>query len=121
MSLSKSQARNKPAEVPAGPAPAWRQHALVGLLVLGFVALGLRAFELQVRDRDFLLAEGERRHVRTLLEPGGRGAVRDRHGAPLARNLAPETAVAPSALRVILLPRITSDAPCLLAFAGDGR
>ena len=83
MSLSKSQARNKP-EVPVGPAPAWRQHVLVGLMVLGFAALALRAFELQVRDRDFLLSEGERRHVRTLLEPGGRGALRDRHGAPLA-------------------------------------
>ncbi|RZO85076.1 MAG: penicillin-binding protein 2 [Oceanococcus sp.] len=99
MSLSKSQARNKPAEVPAGPAPAWRQHVLVGLLVLGFVALGLRAFELQVRDRDFLLAEGERRHVRTLLEPGGRGAVRDRHGAPLALSAPVESIwVVPSAL-----------------------
>ena len=68
MSLSKSQARNNKPDLPAGPAPAWRQHVLVGLMVLGFAALALRAFELQVRDRDFLLAEGERRHVRTLLD-----------------------------------------------------
>ncbi len=81
------------------PPQAWRRKLVLGLLGLGFVALGLRAFELQVRDRDFLTAEGERRHVRTLLEPGGRGAIRDRHGAPLALSAPVESIwVVPSAL-----------------------
>lgn len=79
--------------------PLWRLHVLVACMALGMVALLLRAFELQVRDRDFLTAEGERRHVRTLLEPGGRGAVRDRHGAPLALSAPVESIwVVPSAL-----------------------
>ena len=77
----------------------WRQHALVVVMGLLFAALLVRSFELQVRDRDFLLAEGERRHVRTLLEPGGRGALRDRNGTPLALSAPVESVwVVPSAL-----------------------
>ncbi len=68
-----------------GPVPAgWRAVCVMVAIVLGFMVVALRAYGLQVRDRDFLAAEGERRHVRTLIEPGGRGAIRDRHGAPLA-------------------------------------
>lgn len=78
---------------------AWRQYALMLVLGLGLAVLALRAFDLQVRERDFLLSEGERRHVRTLLEPGGRGALRDRHGAPLALSAPVESVwVVPSAL-----------------------
>ncbi len=81
------------------PPPAWRRQLLVACMVLGFAVLTVRAFELQVRDREFLTAEGERRHVRTLLEPGGRGAIRDRHGAPLALSAPVESIwVVPSAL-----------------------
>ena len=92
MTTRSSRSRAEP------PAP-WRQHVLLAGLALGFVALSLRAFELQVRERDFLTAEGERRHVRTLLEPGGRGAIRDRYGAPLALSAPVESIwVVPSAL-----------------------
>lgn len=91
--------RSSKSPPPAESLPIWRQHLLLGLLALGFVAMGLRAFELQVRERDFLTAEGERRHVRTLLEPGGRGAIRDRYGAPLALSAPVESIwVVPSAL-----------------------
>lgn len=94
MSMSSSMPRPQ-----IDKAPAWRRHLIVACLGLGFAVLALRAFELQVRDRDFLTAEGERRHVRTLLEPGGRGAIRDRYGAPLALSAPVESIwVVPSAL-----------------------
>lgn len=97
MSLSKPRPKNKRL-TPADVQP-WRAHLLLVLMGLGFAALLLRAFELQVRERDFLMAEGERRHVRTLLEPGGRGALRDRHGTPLALSAPVESVwVVPSAL-----------------------
>ncbi|MGJ8668181.1 MAG: peptidoglycan D,D-transpeptidase FtsI family protein [Oceanococcus sp.] len=98
MSSSKPQSRNKRKAAPVGVQP-WRAQVLLVLMGLGFAALLLRAFELQVRERDFLMAEGERRHVRTLLEPGGRGALRDRHGTPLALSAPVESIwVVPSAL-----------------------
>ena len=34
--------------------------------------------------RDFLVQEGDKRHIRTLVIPGHRGAIRDRRGEPLA-------------------------------------
>ena len=63
---------------------AWRRWLVMGLLGLGAVTVLLRAFELQIQQRDFLAAEGEKRAVRTLVEAGVRGAVRDRHGEALA-------------------------------------
>ena len=98
--MSTRSSRSRPATEPVPElAPRWRQHVLVACLGLGMAALFVRAFELQVRDRDFLTAEGERRHVRTLLEPGGRGALHDRHGAPLALSAPVESIwVVPSAL-----------------------
>ncbi len=98
MSSSRPSRKSKPKQAPGAVQP-WRAHVLLVLMGLGFAVLILRAFELQVRERDFLLAEGERRHVRTLLEPGGRGALRDRHGTPLALSAPVESVwVVPSAL-----------------------
>ncbi|MGH8528499.1 MAG: peptidoglycan D,D-transpeptidase FtsI family protein [Nevskiales bacterium] len=62
----------------------WRAR----LVLLGFALLLLtlvaRAFYLQVFDHDFLISEGTKRHIRTLTVPGGRGAILDRNGTPLA-------------------------------------
>jgi cell division protein FtsI (penicillin-binding protein 3) len=62
----------------------WRGRFVLGCFVAAFLILFLRAVDLQVLDRDFLTNEGAKRHVRTLEVPGGRGAIRDRRGQPLA-------------------------------------
>lgn len=71
---------------PAGPreVPAWRRYVVLGVLVVGAGAVLARAFELQVVQRDFLTAEGNKRALRTVTVPAHRGALRDRYGEPLA-------------------------------------
>ena len=64
--------------------PAWRRWAVFLLLGLGVVVVLGRAFQLEVLQRDFLVEEGDKRHIRTLVIPGHRGAIRDRRGEPLA-------------------------------------
>ncbi len=69
----------------ASPATAeWRGRFVLGCFVAAFLILSLRAVDLQVVDREFLTNEGAKRHVRSLEVPGGRGAIRDRRGEPLA-------------------------------------
>lgn len=66
------------------PLQPWRGRLVyIGLLACAVVLAG-RAFYLQVLNNDFLVAEGDKRMVRTLTVPGGRGAILDRHGRPLA-------------------------------------
>ena len=64
--------------------PSWRRWAVLGVLGLGATVVFARAFQLQVLQRDFLVQEGDKRHIRTLVIPGHRGAIRDRRGEPLA-------------------------------------
>ncbi len=70
----------------AGPreVPAWRRLVVLAVLIVGSGAVLARAFELQVVQRDFLTAEGNKRALRTVTVPAHRGALRDRHGDPLA-------------------------------------
>lgn len=75
------------ADSASGTSPAtsgWRGRFVLACFVAAFLVLFLRAIDLQVLDRDFLTNEGAKRHVRTLEVPGGRGAIRDRRGLPLA-------------------------------------
>ena len=77
----KNGAEPSPVIRPVPPARRW--------LVLGFMALCAtlvlgRAFQLQVLQRDFLIQEGDKRHIRTLVIPAHRGSIRDRRGEPLA-------------------------------------
>lgn len=55
-------------------------------MALALLALPLvwRAFELQVRDHEFLEQQGNARHLRVLDRPAHRGTITDRHGEPLA-------------------------------------
>jgi cell division protein FtsI (penicillin-binding protein 3) len=73
-------------ERPAGPreVAAWRRYAVLAVLALGSGAVLARAWELQVVQRDFLTAEGNKRALRTVTVPAHRGALRDRYGEPLA-------------------------------------
>ena len=62
----------------------WRSRALLIVLVSGFAVLAARAFFLQGLNNSFLQAKGEARYGRVVEMPASRGAVRDRHGQPLA-------------------------------------
>jgi cell division protein FtsI (penicillin-binding protein 3) len=64
--------------------PPWRRAAVLFVLALGAGVVLARAFELQVVQRDFLTAEGNKRALRTVTVPAHRGAIRDRNGEPLA-------------------------------------
>jgi len=63
---------------------AWRRLVVMAVLAVGAGIVLARAFELQVVQRDFLTAEGNKRALRTVTVPAHRGAIRDRYGEPLA-------------------------------------
>lgn len=80
-----SRLASKPLPVAKALAPGgWRRGIALGFMAAFAVAVFGRAFYLQVVDNDFLTREGDRRHIRTVALPGNRGAIRDRHGEPLA-------------------------------------
>lgn len=87
--------------------PAWRAY----LVLAGFAAFAVllvgRAFQLQVLNHEFLIDQGDMRYVRTLEVPGGRGAIFDRHGRPLALSAPTES--------VWAVPSELLDAPRKLA------
>lgn len=62
----------------------WRNLLVQGMLVLGAGIVLVRAFELQILQRDFLAHEGDKRSVRVVEVPPHRGAIRDRRGEALA-------------------------------------
>lgn len=64
--------------------PAWRPAVLL-LVFAGMAAVLVgRAVELQVLDKQFLLEQGQARHLRVVEIPAHRGAIFDRNGEPLA-------------------------------------
>jgi cell division protein FtsI (penicillin-binding protein 3) len=62
----------------------WRRGVALGFMAAFAVVVFGRAFYLQVVENDFLTREGDRRHIRTVVLQGNRGAIRDRRGEPLA-------------------------------------
>ncbi|HEX4895272.1 MAG TPA: penicillin-binding protein 2 [Solimonas sp.] len=83
----------------AEPVAAWRRYLVLGAMGLGAIIVLGRAFQLQVLEREFLLKEGNKRHIRTVMIPAHRGAILDRRGEPLALSAPVETIWAvPSAL-----------------------
>ena len=66
------------------PVHPWRRALVLGVMLLGVALVMGRAFQLQILQRDFLVREGDRRHIRTVSIPGHRGAIVDRRGEPLA-------------------------------------
>ena len=69
-----------------GEAAGFRLRAWIALGALGLAAMGLvvRAVELQLVDREFLIGQGEARAVRDVSIEAHRGAILDRNGRPLA-------------------------------------
>lgn len=90
-----------------GPPPAWRARFVLAVFGVFAVVLCGRAFDLQVLDRDFLVEEGAKRHLRTIEVPAGRGAIRDRRGEPLALSAPTES--------VWTVPSAVLDAPDRIA------
>lgn len=71
--------------------PRWRAHFVLTLFGAFAVVLGVRAFDLQVFDQAFLVKEGDKRHLRSVSVPAGRGAIKDRNGEPLALSAPTES------------------------------
>ena len=67
--------------------PAFRSRLVMLLMALAFLALVVRAVQLQVLDNDFLQRQGEVRYGRTLELPASRGKMLDRNGIVLASSL----------------------------------
>jgi len=61
-----------------------RDSVVYALIFLGFVAIGVRAFYVQVIKTDFLQAEGDKRQIRNIAIPAPRGEIYDRNGSLLA-------------------------------------
>jgi len=69
------------------PQLIWRRGRsllLLGCFVLAGGALEARLFYLQLIDREFLSAQGDDRHLRTVQISAHRGPIVDRNGEPLA-------------------------------------
>lgn len=74
----------------AGPA-RWRSLFVLAIFAAFAAVLVGRAFDLQVLDQAFLTQEGNKRHLRTVSVPAGRGAIKDRNGEPLALSAPTES------------------------------
>jgi Cell division protein FtsI/penicillin-binding protein 2 len=61
-----------------------RRRFLLGLYIAGMAILMLRAVDLQVFNRNFLLEHGDARALRIVEIPAHRGMIMDRNGEPLA-------------------------------------
>ncbi|HEY7671246.1 MAG TPA: penicillin-binding transpeptidase domain-containing protein [Gammaproteobacteria bacterium] len=62
----------------------WRGTALLGAFALVAITLEARVLQLQLIDQEFLAAQGDDRHLRTIEISAYRGTITDRHGEPLA-------------------------------------
>lgn len=63
---------------------SWRNHFLLGVLLLAAAMLMWRMVDLHVLRHDFLQGEGNARSLRTVSMAAHRGMITDRHGEPLA-------------------------------------
>ncbi|GAB3680009.1 peptidoglycan D,D-transpeptidase FtsI family protein [Salinisphaera aquimarina] len=73
------------------PPERWRGYFVLAIFAVFAVVLAGRAFDLQVLDQAFLTHEGDKRHLRTVSVPAGRGAIKDRNGEPLALSAPTES------------------------------
>ncbi len=71
-------------------ATQWRSRAILGLLMLGFLAVLVRAFILQHLNVEQWQSRAEKRFERTREIPAARGRVLDRHGAVIASSIREE-------------------------------
>jgi len=64
--------------------PSWRRYPVMLALIAVMVVLGWRAVDLHIIEREFLQAQADARHVRTVALSAHRGMITDRRGRPLA-------------------------------------
>lgn len=89
----KPSQRNFPPPVATHPLlasriPAWRSRFLILLVFVAFGVLAGRAFWIQVVNRNFYVAQGQKRYQRTIELNAMRGRIVDRNGSMLAVSLA---------------------------------
>lgn len=84
MRSARPHAERLPVPAKVQSVAAWRRWLVLVMLGVGATAVFGRAFQLQILENDFLAREGSKRHVRTVVLEGHRGAIRDRRGEPLA-------------------------------------
>ncbi len=73
--------------------PAWRARFVLLLLLLGFMALLIKALYLQGLSTQFLQEQGVRRFERTLVLPPNRGKIFDRSGQVVLASSVPVKAI----------------------------
>ncbi|HSN22819.1 MAG TPA: penicillin-binding protein 2, partial [Methylomicrobium sp.] len=61
-----------------------RRKSLVAFMLLCMLVLVVRAFHLQVMNKQFLQKQGAKAYVTDIVRPAYRGMIRDRNGEPLA-------------------------------------
>lgn len=93
--------------------PAWRSRLLFALLLLGMLALFVRAIYLQGIHNDFLQQKGDARYARVIEVPAHRGMITDRNGEPLAISTPVESVWASPAEVVIDLRQLMNLARAL--------
>ena len=71
-------------------ATQWRSKIVLGLLMLGFLAIVVRAFVLQLVNADQWQSRAIKRFERPLEIPATRGRVLDRHGGVIASSVREE-------------------------------
>lgn len=90
-----------------GRLPKWRSSFVVLLIFTAFAALAGRAVWVQVLNRNFYIAEGQKRYQRTLELTATRGRIVDRNGALLAVSLGTyEIWATPSRFDIATVPPI---------------
>jgi len=75
---------NKRRKAPTVVWRPWRSVLLLAAVVIGGVTLEGRVLYLQILKKDFLVGQGDDRHLRTVQISAHRGPITDRHGEPLA-------------------------------------
>ncbi|MCC2597452.1 penicillin-binding protein 2 [Pusillimonas sp. MFBS29] len=73
--------------------PMWRSRLVLILLMLGFIALAVKALHLQGLSTEFLQQQGERRYERNLVLPATRGKIFDRSGTVVMASSVPVRAI----------------------------
>lgn len=73
---------------------AWRRYPVMFALFAVMAVLGWRAVDLHVFEREFLQAQADARHVRTVSLSAHRGIISDRRGRPLAVSTPVDSVIA---------------------------
>ncbi len=74
--------------------PAWRRYLLLLVIVSVMSVLAWRAVDLHIFEHEFLQAQADARHIRSVALSAHRGIVTDRRGRPLAVSTPVDSIVA---------------------------